>query len=99
MESIAFYYGQKVICIDADFSDLPPNYQIIFKFPTEGSRYRIRSVCPDNALLLEEIRNEFVQFPSGTKCEPGFYSERFKIYTPPDTDKCKIKRPFSESSF
>jgi hypothetical protein len=87
MEAISFYCRQQAICIDADFSDLPPNYQIIFKFPTAGSRYRIRRLCPDDALLLEEIRNEVVRFTSDTKYEPGFHSERFKnIHLPAPTN-------------
>ena len=73
-----FGTGSKVICINDDFSNLPPLYKIIFKFPAAHGVYSIRAKDSNGNLFLNEIINDVYEFPHGAVAEPSFLKWRFK---------------------
>ncbi len=68
----------KVVCVNDNFSNLPPLYKIIFKFPVAQLIYSIRAIDSDGNLFLNEVINEVYEFPSGSVAEPSFLRWRFK---------------------
>jgi len=73
-----FYPGQKVVCINDDFSTLHANNPNI-NTPIKDEEYTIRKnlqFTHDVGVLLEEIYNNCIQ---GSKIEPNFSQSRFVL--------------------
>jgi len=73
-----FKIGDKIICVNTDFTNLPPLYLIIFKFPEMDQIYTVRGRNNEGAIWLNEIVNEVFWFSEFVKDEPGFLEWRFR---------------------
>jgi len=73
-----FDTNSKVVCINDNFSNLPPLYKLIFKFPRAEAVYSIRAIDRDGNIFLNEVINEIYKFPDGAVAEPSFLKWRFK---------------------
>lgn len=69
--------GDKVVCINDDFS-MHPNISKIYKsLPRKNVTYTVRSInIREKRILLEEIKNEITKI-RGILLEPGFNLNRF----------------------
>lgn len=86
-----FSIGSKIICINDDFSNLPPLYKLIFKFPAAHGVYSIRAKDYDGNLFLNEIINEVYTFPHGAVAEPSFLKWRFKPLCLDEMENTEVK--------
>jgi hypothetical protein len=84
---MAFYVGQKVVCIDAEGILRPDTAFGLEALPALNEVYTVRAVVlPDGetpCLLLEEIRNEPADYEYG-KYEFAFIARRFRPVVEPD---------------
>lgn len=81
-----FYKGQPVICVDDRLRRHVTSRYPGLKWPKKGSRYVIRNPeCPVGEkltfVLVEEIRNRPIPWPSGKIHEAGFHEDRFEPAT------------------
>lgn len=78
---MSFKPGQKVVCINADFSMYPMINEHYKALPKEKQTYTVREVRPmgaEGGILLEELKNNLVFFPHfGGKLEAAFNPKRF----------------------
>jgi hypothetical protein len=74
----SFQVGDKIICVNTDFTNLPPLYLIIFKVPQANEVYTVRGRNSKGAIWLKEIINEVFWFSEFVKDEPGFLEWRFR---------------------
>ena len=79
---MSFKPGQKVVCVNADFSMYPMIYEHYKALPKKNQTYTVREVRPmgaEGGILLEELKNDLVFFPHfGGKLEAAFNPNRFK---------------------
>jgi hypothetical protein len=71
----SFKKGDKVLCINDDFSNVPVAYRKIQRFPIQGQIYTIRKVFSET-VWLEEIVNDILYLDGITE-EATFYKFRF----------------------
>ena len=83
--------GQKVICVNGDFSNAPPMIRLLFEFPTCGRIYTIREAF-EASLLLEEIVNPVVTWrkSNGITGEISFDIPRFRIATDFEIERANL---------
>jgi len=78
---MSFKPGQKVVCIDGDFSMYPFISDHYSALPIKGQTYVVREIRPmgaEGGILLEELKNDSVFFAHfGGKLEPAFNPKRF----------------------
>ena len=75
-----FHVGQRVVCVNVDFSREPFWRRAVRVFPRLNCVYTIRGICEDQGLIglyLDEIVNP-IAFLSGRDCEPAFFLHRFR---------------------
>ena len=73
---MAFYVGQKVVCVDAKGLDWG-------NYPKEGEVYTIRECLSDPSnepviRLIEIVNNEGPNFTLNVYCEPYYRASRFR---------------------
>jgi hypothetical protein len=71
----SFKKGDKVLCVNDDFSNVPVAYRKIQRFPIQGQIYTIRKVFSET-VWLEEIVNDILYLDGITE-EATFYKFRF----------------------
>ena len=83
-----FQVGDKVVCIDADFSMYPNIFEVYQSLPKRNEVYTVRErqyvQGQGYRLLLEEIENApiYIDAVKG-KVEPGFNASRFALLSDP----------------
>jgi hypothetical protein len=81
IEPIYFRRGQKVICVNDEFSQDPDWRRRIQQFPKCGETYEIREIYKEGdvgGFLLAEIKNSLTQFNDGA-FESAFNSKNFRL--------------------
>jgi len=69
--------GDKVTCINDDFSQFENIHKLYTSLPKKGKKYIVRHFDKNNSrVLLEELRNP-TAIIKGFPLEPGFGSSRF----------------------
>ena len=78
---MSFKPGQRVVCIDGDFSMHPMIFEHYSCLPKKDQIYTVRKIRPAGAeggILLEEIKNDPIFFHAYQgKLEPAFKATRF----------------------
>jgi len=77
---MSFYIGQRVVCVNVDFSREPTWRRTVRTFPKLNGVYTIRSICEAGDLIgfcFHEIVNPCGHFSRGY-VEPAFDSRRFR---------------------
>lgn len=83
-----FNIGDKVVCVDADFSMYPKIFEIYRELPKLNEVYTVRAKQfiqgQGYRVLLEEIENPpvYIDLVKG-KVEPGFNASRFALLSDP----------------
>jgi len=94
---MSFYIGQRVVCVNVDFSREPTWRRTVRTFPKLNGVYTIRSICEAGDLIgfcFHEIVNPPAHFSRGC-VEPAFDSRRFRPIRRQSIDAVeKLLRPF-----
>ena len=89
--------GSRVQFVNALFPELSEILKIVLNLPVFMEEYTVRAVdMVNDALWLEELRNELLIFPDGRLAEPSFKMSRFRILGHPN---CTIKDYADENVF
>ena len=93
---MTFRVGQKVVCVDDDWSR-HPEWGRLQQRPVLNGIYTVRSVSPHwhegggTGLLLVEVRNPEIDWSDGDTCECRFPSRRFRPIVERKTDISELK--------
>jgi hypothetical protein len=98
---MSFYVGQRVVCVDVNFSHEPLWRSCVCVFPRLNSIYTIRAMRCVNDLIglcLSEIVNSYEYFIEGY-AEAAFDSRRFRPVRTTSIDQfTKLVRPVISKS-
>lgn len=100
MANKPFKKGDRVLCINDDFSNVSPREYKQCKFPVQGEEYTVREVFPGSIFLVEIVNPPL----EGRGHEPSFYNFRFikvplmKINTGEEEQKLKKEKKSSTVS-